>query len=207
MKGIVVRMVAGALLAWPAMVSAQQVMSPRPGEGVALPAHVQAQLWPERTLTPIEAELKRHVTDMTDSLVRFDATVALLERHRAAGASNALIRATVRSLGSDCARAGRTAVPVDAFAQTLTTDNPRWGDGALRSYRQALVTLRREMQGCSQSAETMAGTTREVPVSGAMSLASRATEAVRGYQRAEQGLLRTLRMETLPDRRNPAPGR
>jgi hypothetical protein len=190
-----------ALVCLPAL-ALSQVHSPRPGgDGVRLPQHVEQQLWPTRELTPVEAELKQHVTTIGDSLRRLDASVALLERQRRSQASDAVIRSTTRTLAADCARAGRTAVPVDSFANTLRTDNARWGEPALRNYRDAITHLRRAMQGCSDAAAALATAREAVSPDRVTTIAEQATEAVRGYQTAEQGLLRTLRMDIYPDRK------
>jgi hypothetical protein len=186
-----------------ALVGQGGVYSPRPGQGgVQLPPHIEEQLWPTRELTPIEAELKAHVTHMGDSLRRVDAATALLERQRRSRASNAVIRSTTRTLAAECARAGRTAVPVDSFAATLRTDNARWGESALRSYRTSITELRRAMQACTTDASSLVAGQGTVASDRALAIAERASAAVRGYHVAETGLLRTLRMDTNPPRKS-----
>ncbi len=202
MKGFVAA-AAIVVIAVPALAVAQGgVHSPRPGtDGVRLPQHIQEQLWPSRELSPVEAELKRHVTTMADSLLRLDASVALLERQRRSQASGAVIRSTARALAADCARAGRTAVPVDSFAATLTTDNAQWGETALRNFRGSITELRRAMQGCSDGAGALANGSAAVSPERITAVADRATVAVRNYQAAEKALLRTLRIEMIPERK------
>ena len=129
MIAVTVRLfVVAALVAPMSALAAQQVTSPRPGGGPPnLPPHVQAQLWPTRELSPAEQELKTHVTALTDSLTRIDATGTLIERNFRSGASVAMARSAARSLTIDCARAARTAQPAVAFAATLSTSDPKWG--------------------------------------------------------------------------------
>jgi hypothetical protein len=204
-KGIVGTTGLAMLCLIPSVLAGQGgVYSPRPGQGgVQLPPHIQEQLWPTRELTPIEAELKSHVTTMADSLRRVDASTALLERQRRSRASDAVIRSTTRTLAADCARAGRTAVPVDSFAATLRTDNARWGEAALRAYRTSITELRRAMQACTTDATTLVDSKATVASDRALTIAERASAAVRGYHVAEHGLLRTLRMDTTPTTKSP----
>lgn len=207
MKGIVGKCTAALLALMPMLATAQgpvpSAPSPRPGQTINLPPHVREQLWPTRELTPVEAELKRHVDTINDTLQRVTATVTMFERQRLSRTSDAVLRSTTRTLASDCARVSRTAVPVDSFANTLSTDNAKWGESALRSYRTAISELRRAMTACATDAERVVAATEPVPGERVATISERALTAVRGYQVAENGLLRTLRMDTTPTPKAP----
>jgi hypothetical protein len=194
-----------ALLTAPAAVAAQapNMPSPRPGGSAPnLPPHVAAQLWPERELSPVEQELKRHVTVLGDSLTRVDATGALIERQSRAGASAALVRSASRNLANDCIKAGRATTPATAFAATLSTNNARWGEPAVRAWRSGLATLTRELATCERAANGfVAGATAE-DAERLREVSNRVGQALVEYRRAEQALLRTLKLPITPDQKS-----
>lgn len=171
--------------------------APGSGSANALPPHLIGQLWPERELSPVEQELKDRVVRMQDSVATFHASHALLLRQRRGNASAGVLRSAVRSLGNECARMGRNGKEMASFAATLRTDNERWGETAVRAFRDALTGLDQAMARCDaamirhRDAETM---DRER----ASADASAAADAVVAYERAEKGLLNTLKIRVDP---------
>jgi hypothetical protein len=191
-----------ALLLAPAGVAAQgapNMPSPRPGgAGPALPPHVQAQLWPERELSPVEQELKQHVTTLGDSLVRIDATGAMIERQSRAGASAAIVRSSARNLAADCSRAGRAAVPATSFAATLSTNDAKWGEPAVRGWRSGLATLGRDLSACERAANAFVETGTAADADALRDVSHRVGQGLVTYRRSEQALLRTLKLSIEP---------
>lgn len=200
MIAVTVRLFVVATLVAPmSALAAQQVTSPRPGGGPPnLPPHVQAQLWPTRELSPAEQELKTHVTALTDSLTRIDATGTLIERNFRSGASVAMARSAARSLTIDCARAARTAQPAVAFAATLSTSDPKWGEPAVRAWRAGLGELVRQLGSCEQAAQAQVAGGTEPSHDQLAAIAARVGQALVDYRRSEQGLLRTLKIDMDP---------
>jgi len=179
--------------------AAQQVNSPRPGGARPdLPPHVQAQLWPERELSPVEQELKTHVTALSDSLTRIDATGAQIDRHFRAGANAAMARSSARTLATDCARAARTAQPAVQFAATLSTNDAKWGEPAVRGWRSGLAELMRQLSSCEQGANALTNAADGVSNERLAALATRVGQSLVEYRRTEQALLRTLKIDIDP---------
>lgn len=201
MNAVTARLVTFAVLIAPLGVNAQapNMPSPRPGgSGPALPPHVQAQLWPERELSPVEQELKRHVTALTDSLTRVDATGALIQRQSRAGASTAIVRSSARNLANDCARAARATTPATAFAGTLSTNNAQWGEPAVRGWRTGLATLARDLGACERAASGFVTSGKAEDAEALRQVSERVGQGLVAYRRTEQALLRTLKIDATP---------
>jgi hypothetical protein len=198
---VVARRLTCALLVAPLTLTAQAVTSPRPGGApLNLPPHIQAQLWPERQLSPVEQELKLHVTALGDSLTKVDATGAMIARQTRAGSSTGIVRSSARTLSGDCARVGRSVAPATTFAADLTTSDQKWGDPAVRAWRSGLAALSVQMTACERDATALVGGTPDGQRLHDVSL--RASRAVADYRRTEEGLLRTLRMDVIPPRKS-----
>mgnify|MGYP001225574885 CR=1 FL=1 len=194
----IARLLSLLLVATPVVAAGQQVISPRPGQGeINLPPHIREQLWPKRQLSPVEQELRNHIVTMMDTLGVLRSTNAQIARHTGSNASPAMLRSVSRSLVRDCARASRTSVPVAEFGATLSTNNAKWGDTAINNWRTALATFRTEMDRCERDALQQV----ESPDKDRLArLAQQADAAVVTYQRAESGLLNTLKIEIDPRR-------
>jgi hypothetical protein len=193
------RILAVALLLLPTTVVAQQRISPRPGDGGGhLPQHIRDQLWPERELTPVEQQLKHQVVTLGDSLTRIDATGAQIERHFRAGASAGMVRSSARTLATDCARAGRTTGPVIGFASTLTTNDAKWGEPAVRNWRSALAELAQQLDTCRQRAGDVAADSAPPSAEHLVQASQRIGQALVTYRRVEQALIATLRIQISP---------
>jgi hypothetical protein len=187
-----------ALLLAPAVAPAQ-VNSPRPGGAPpTLPSHIQAQLWPDRELSPLEQQLKNHVVTLADSLTRIDAVGSRIDRSLRSAASPAMIRSNARVLAGDCSSAGRATAPIIPFAETLVTNDAKWGEPAVRGWRSALGTLAQELAVCEQSAAALAEAEVAPSAERLEQNASRIRRALVTYRRAEQGLIRTLKIEIDP---------
>ena len=146
-------------------------------------------LWPERPLSPPEEELRQAVVVLRDTLYAIDATAARLER--GLEGSPAVLRATGRTLNVECARGVRATGVMRSYATGLSTNNAKWGDAALTDFRKALVSLEAAMVSCDQ------GTAKAItanPVDGPALKAAqtRTVAAIRAYEGAVKGLLRTL---------------
>ena len=193
-----------ALLIVPVGAAAQgpPIERPRPGGGApAIPEHVRAQLWPERQLSPVEQELKDHVTLLSDSLTRIDATGSQIARQARAGASAAIVRASARALTGDCARAARATGPVSAFAATVTTGDAKWGEPAVRSWRSGLTQLSRDLAQCERAASAMIEGATSADGEKLQAVSTRVGQALLAYRRSEEALLRTLQISIDPLRK------
>jgi hypothetical protein len=197
------RLLAAALILWPALASAQRVQSPRPGgAGPVLPPHVAAQLWPERELSPVEQELKQHVTVLGDSLTRIDAMGSMIERQSRSGASAGIVRSSARTLRDDCARAGRTSAPVVSFAATLSTNDAKWGEPAVRGWRSGLAALTQQLTACEEALQGLSERATAEDVERLQRVSQRTGQALSDYRRTEQALIRTLKIEISPIKRS-----
>jgi hypothetical protein len=200
-NAVTARLLTLALLVAPAGAAAQtpNMPAPRPGgSGPALPPHVQAQLWPERELSPVEQELKQHVTTLGDSLTRIDATGAMIERQSRSGASAAIVRSSARNLATDCARAGRAAVPATTFAGTLSTNDAKWGEPAVRGWRSGLANLGRDLSACERAATAFVASGSATDADALREVSQRVGQGLIAYRRTEQALLRTLKLDVQP---------
>ncbi len=201
---VALRALALVVLVAPLTATAQSsVTSPRPGgPGPDLPPHVREQLWPERALSPVEAELKQHVVVLTDSLRRIDAIKAQIDRQTRAGTNAGIVRSSARTLASDCARGNRTMGPVQNFAGGLTTSDPKWGDPAVRDWRNGLAALTRALTTCEQAATALIDKATAEDSERLQAVSERASQALVAYRRTEQGLLNTLKISIDPAKRD-----
>lgn len=199
------RLTAAALLAagLTAPVLAQQSGS---GNVKALPPHVTGHLWPERELLPMEQEFKDRVIAVRDTVMRVRATASLLERQQRSGAGAGVIRSSARTLAADCARLGRSAESMAGFAADFATNDPKWGDQAVRTFRSAVAELAAEMRRCrdSMASEAAAATPDRDRVSQA---AAGAVTVAAKYERAELDLVNTLKIRIDPRGSGTQPGR
>lgn len=195
MKNAVISVAAGTLLV---LATADPAAAQRPGANAdRLPPHIQAQLWPERELSPVEQELKDRVIVMRDTLTRVHATVSLLQRQERSGAGVGVVRSTARSLAGDCARGRRVGEGMAAFAATLSTDDAKWGEPTVRAFRAAVTELVTAMERCqSTQAGHAAAPTPDAAKVLADALATQ--ETVLRYDRAEKDLIRTLKIRIEP---------
>lgn len=204
MTAVAARVLALAFLVVPMGAAAQtpEMQRPRPGGAApSIPEHVRAQLWPERQLTPVEQELKDHVTVLSDSLVRIDATGSQIARQTRAGASAAIVRSSARTLAGDCSRAGRVTGSVSTFAAMLTTSDAKWGEPAVRGWRSGLAELTRELARCERSATAMVEGAAGSDGDQLQGISARAGQALLAYRRTEGALLRTLKISIDPLRK------
>lgn len=160
-----------------------------------LPPHVVEQLWPERELTATEQELKDRVQVMRDSLTRIHATVSLLQRQQRSQASVGILRSTARALAADCARGGRNAESMSAFAASFATNDSKWGEPTVRAYQAALADMVGAMRRCT---EAVTAEVEDPDVAKLRAAANAADESVRRYDRAELDLFRTLKIRLNP---------
>ena len=86
---------------------------------------------------------------------------------------------------------------MQTFAAGLTTDNARWGETALTAYRESLVSLQRALTACEQQAKDAAEGKAADP-DRLVATATTTRGAVRDYERALRGLLRTLKIRLEP---------
>ncbi len=189
------------------LVVALPAASQQPGQNAnSLPPHVREQLWPEQHLSPAEEELKEHVLVARDSLTRIEASIALLQRQQRGAGSAAVVRSTARALASDCARGTRTAKWLGEYSTTLSTSDPKWGNPSIRAYRAATASLQEGMAKC----ESAIGRELDRDTPDHDRLATAAVEAHRSvadYRRAEEGLLRTLKIRIDPGKTGPSNSR
>lgn len=160
-----------------------------------LPPHVAEHLWPERELTATEQELKDRVQVMRDSLTRVHATVSLLQRQQRSQAGAGILRSTARALAADCARSGRVAESMAAFAADFATNDAKWGEPTVRAYRASLADMVGAMRRCT---EAVTAEVDDPDVTRLRAAADAADESVRRYDRAEWDLFRTLKIRLDP---------
>lgn len=160
--------------------------------GLATPTR---ELWPERPLSPAEQDLRDRVVVLRDSLHAVEATAARLSR--ALRGSSAVTLAAGRTLNSDCQAAARATAVMRDFSEGLSTNDSKWGDKALADFRTTLVKLERSMNSCdATTAKAVASPETDTKALGATQL--QAVAAIRDYDRAVKGLLRTLNIPLDP---------
>lgn len=168
---------------------------PRVGQGQKFKSKAE-DLWPERTLSPAEQELKTKVIVLRDTLFAIDATAARLIRANEAG-KGSVVTASGRALGVDCARGVRATAVMSAHARGLSTSNKKWGDGALGTFRSALTDLDKALRRCETAGTIKAGD--PIPSNAAFSeVATGTVAAIRRYEVAQKGLFKTLQIPLDP---------
>jgi hypothetical protein len=152
-------------------------------------------LWPERPLSPAEEDLRDRIVVLRDSLHFVESTAARL--NRGLRGSPAVTLATGRTLNGDCQAAARATAVMREFAAGLSTDNAKWGDKALEDFRSTLAKLERSMNSCdATTAKAVASSEPDIKALGATQV--QAVAAIRDYDRAVKGLLRTLKIRLDP---------
>jgi len=151
----------------------------------------QSHLWPEKELSPAQQEYKDRVIAMRDTVTRLKASVEQVERARRSRTSAAVLTSSTRVLGRDCAMVRRNAEVMRTWAAGLTTDDPRFGEPAVRAFRGALERLDTGMGRCaSRLTDLLARETLDPDQ------VLRVMDDVRGvvadYERAAKDLTRTL---------------
>ncbi|HET9133255.1 MAG TPA: hypothetical protein VFN90_03045 [Gemmatimonadales bacterium] len=167
----------------------------RVGQGQKFKSKAE-DLWPERPLSPPEEELRTNVVVLRDTLFTIDATASRVLRANEAGKA-AVVTSGGRALGVDCARGVRATGVMSAHARGLSTSNKKWGDGALNTFRAALVDLDKQLRRCEALGTVKAG----MPVPSTTAFAEMATgtiAAIRRYEVAQKGLFRTLEIPLDP---------
>ncbi|MBA2291369.1 MAG: hypothetical protein H0W15_02815 [Gemmatimonadales bacterium] len=107
-------------------------------------------IWPEKTLSPAQKDLKDAVVILRDTLRVVQSTSERLERAHLAG-RGAVLTSSARSLAVDCERAARSASWVQARIGGFSTSEER-GDAVLEQFRRSLLTLQRDMTTCNTDA-------------------------------------------------------
>ena len=163
-----------------------------------LPPHVRAQLWPTRPLSPAEQELKDRVIVLRDSVAVLDGSVALLQRQQRGNAASGVLRSSGRRIATNCAAGHRAAEVMEAYARDLTTDNARWGETAVRTFRDGVGQLVRETAACERTlGEVLAADGAPDPER--LAAVARAVERSTAiYTNAVNGLLNTLEIRIDP---------
>lgn len=152
-------------------------------------------LWPERPLSPAEEDLRDRIVVLRDSLHFVESTAARL--NRGLQGSPAVTLATGRTLNGDCQAAARATGVMREFAAGLSTDNAKWGDKALEDFRSTLAKLERSLNSCdATTAKAVASAAPDVKALDATQV--QAVAAIRNYDRAAKGLLRTLKIPLDP---------
>lgn len=185
---LAVSLIVGLFILAPTMGQAQSTVP----SGLATPTR---ELWPERPLSPPEQELRDAIIVLRDSLHAVEATAARLGR--GLRGSPAVMMATGRTLNGDCQRAARATGTMREYAAGLSTDNAKWGDLALDDFRKSLAQLEQTLKSCDATTAKAIATTG--PDAKALGTAQTQTVvAIRDYDRAVKGLLRTLKIPLDP---------
>ena len=170
------------------------VTAQRPTYGSGMHPHQVEQLWPQRELSPIEAELKNRVVVLRDTLYNVDAQIEQVDRFRTSGRSGAALRSALRILASRCSELKRESEVMQIFANDLSTSDERFGEPAVRRMRDAVRKLSASATECSSNAVA----TRELSEINAerLGVQLRATrDVLRTYEAAASGLLKTLNID------------
>lgn len=158
-------------------------------------AQTRAQLWPERALSPAEQELKDHIIVLRDSLAGVDAAAALAQRQALAKNSKAVVRSSGLSLQRQCDRSVRASGVMREYSVAIATDDEKWGQPAVRTFRAAVVDLLQAMTKCSDSIGQLDFTNAESNAYNKLgSIALESRNAIAAYSSAASGLLNTLKI-------------
>lgn len=170
----------------------------------ALPLHAQgaakqqsidpltkSQLWPQKELSPAQQEYKDRVIAMRDTVTRLKATIEQVERARRSRTSTAVLTSATRSLGRDCSMVRRNAQAMRSWAAGLSTDDPRFGEPAVRSFRGALERLERGAGSCGERVTSMLAVDALDP-DRVLQIMDDARRVIEDYERAAKDLTRTL---------------
>lgn len=152
-------------------------------------------LWPERPLSPAETELRDAIVVLRDTLFSVHAVATRIER--GLGGSPAVMLATGRTLGQECAKGARATGVMREYAAGISTSDARWGDVAVADFRAAIAQLERAMTRCGEtSATAIASSPVDAEQLQAAQLAT--VRSIREYEASAKGLLRTLRIPLDP---------
>lgn len=165
-----------ALLASPAIVSAQTAAATMPG------------IWPEQPLPPAKEELRNAVSVLRDTLRAVLATTERVERAQTGG-SAAVLRSAGRTLVSDCGRAARGAATLQDKIKGFSTSEPR-GDEVLDRFRRSILALEQAMTACN--ADATEAVTPAVDGAKLTALGNRNRTAMVAYERSVQEVMKTL---------------
>lgn len=163
-----------------------------------LAPHIRAQLWPERELSPVEQEFKDNIIVLRDTLAAVDGASALLERQVRAGTSMAVIRSSGRTIANNCAKSARASGVMKDYAAGLSTDNARWGEPAIRSFRVGVDRLVRAMGVCQEAIGAELARDSGPRAARLAELVGTARLAVGEYTRSADDLIRTLKVPIDP---------
>lgn len=186
-----VLLAAAAVAAGP--IAAQQ-RDPRAG----IPPHVRAQLWPERPLSPEEQELKDRVIVLRDTVAVLDGSAALLQRQQRGNTGAGLLRSSGRRIATNCAAGHRAAVVMQEYGKGLTTDNVRWGDKAVQTFRSSVGRLVGAMAACEADLAKVLAAQDGPDGARLKAVAQRVQVATADYTNAVNGLLNTLEIRVDP---------
>lgn len=160
--------------------------------------HVKAQLWPERRLDPPQQELKENVIVLRDTLAKVDGRAAVLQRQVRANNSMAVIKSSGRSINSRCVEAVRAAKAMSIYSQGLSTDDAKWGEPAVISFRNAVTALVAGMTTCAEDSGRLISAGANPEASQFASVATAARKAISDYTVSVNALLKTLRISIDP---------
>lgn len=158
-----------------------------------LEPHVQNQLWPTRKLSPAETDFKERVVAMRDTIISLQATVEQADRARRTRNSPAVVYSLSRSVGTSCGRVERNGRELKTFAAGLTTNDPRFGEPAIRRFRTAIDSLHRTMGRCQSSLDQItADGADKVDPDKILTVLNTVRSAMSNYLQAAEGLAKTL---------------
>jgi hypothetical protein len=181
------------------------VALPARGQGTAkqqaIDPLIKSQLWPQKELSPTQQEYKDRVVAMRDTVTRLKATIEQVERARRSRTSTAVLASATRVLGRDCGVVRRNAQEMRTWAAGLSTDDPRFGEPAVRAFRSALERLERGMGSCAQRITTMVATDAIDP-DRVLAVMDDARGLLEDYERAAKDLTRTLDISIEPTERS-----
>lgn len=151
----------------------------------------QSQLWPEKALSPAQQEYKDRVIAMRDTVTRLKATIEQVERARRSRTSRAVLTSSTRALSRECTTVRRNAQAMRTWAAGLSTDDPRFGEPAVRSFRGALERLDLGMGRCDTRLTELFAR-EDLDPDQVLRVMDDIRAVVAEYERAEKDLSRTL---------------
>lgn len=168
------------------------------GREKSLSPNVRSQLWPEQQLTPSQQEYKDNVVAMRDSVIRVKATIEQVDRARRRRNAPTVMLAASRRLIDDCQRVDRNAERLMPWAQGLSTDDPEFGEGALRTFREALADLKLQMASCGARLTQLTSHRDSLVRDEVYEVLQRSRKAISEYETATLSLTKTLKITILP---------
>jgi hypothetical protein len=154
--------------------------------------HIQSQLWPTRELSPAEAEFKTRVVAMRDSLIALSATIDQADRARRNRTTPAVLMSQTRALTASCSRVERNSKSFGEWAGTLSTNDSRYGEPAIRDFRRALDQLNAAVIHCRAESTRLTAAPDSLDPDKVFYLLQATRPVIAEYGRAAAALAKTL---------------